>query len=81
MVTRPLRVQGYETEIYAYSLTKNLAALTVLYDSSDLFWCGIRFDDLVLTFQSLLVLLPVLLLRCLVVLDRLYELGLDQPRL
>ena len=74
-------MQGCETEICAYSLTENLATITVLYDSPDLFLCSIRFDDLVLTFQSLLVLLPVLLLHCLVVLDRLYEFGLDQPRL
>lgn len=68
-------------EIYAHSLTENLPAVIVLHDSADLFGCGIRFDNLVLAFQSLPILLPVLLLYCLVVLNRLHEFGLDQPRL
>ena len=64
-------------KIYAHSLTENLPAIIVLYDSTDLFGRSIRFDDLVLTFQPLLVLLPVLLLYCLVVLNRLYKFGFD----
>ena len=64
--------------MYAHSLTENLPAVVILHDSTDLFGRSIRFDDLVLAFQPLLVLLPVLLLYCLVVLNRLHELRLDQ---
>ena len=62
---------------YAYSLTENLPAIVVLHNGANLFRCSIRFDDLVLTFYPLLVLLPVLLFYCLVVLDRLQKFGLD----
>lgn len=67
--------------MYAYSLAENLAALIVLHNSTDLFGRSIRFDDLVLTFQPLLVLLSMLLFYCLVALDRFHEFGLEQPGL
>ena len=67
--------------MYAHSLTENLPAVIVLHNSADLILRSIRLHDLVLTFQPLLVLLSVLLLYRLVILDRLHEFGLDQPRL
>ena len=66
---------------YAHSLTENLPAVIVLHNGTDLFGCSIRFNDLVLTFYPLLVLLPVLLFYCLIVLNRLHKFGLDQSSL
>lgn len=68
-------------EMDAHSLTENLPAVVILHNSADLLGRSIRFDDLVLALQPLLVFLPVLLFYCLVVLNRLHEFSLDQPRL
>jgi hypothetical protein len=67
--------------MHTYSLTENLSAAIVIHGSTDFFLCGIGFNDLVLTFQPLLVFLSVLLFYRLIALNSLHEFGFDQPRL
>ena len=74
-------IQIYGKKRNAHGLTKLLSAVVIIHEGTDIFLRSIRFDDLVLSFQPLLVLLSVLKFYRVVPLNPLYQLGLYQPGL